>query len=313
MSKEINRAKLIRTASYIALFGNAALALMKIIVGFASNSLAVVGDGIDSSTDVVISAMTLVVANVIARPADEEHPWGHGRAETVATTVLSFILFFAGGQLVMNALSSLFSKGDTPVPSRAALIATAVSIAGKLLLAWSQYAIGKKAESPMLIANGKNMRGDVVISSGVLIGLGLSIGLSLPVADKIVAALVGCWVLKSAVGVFREANLELMDGTDDRERYQALFDAVRSVPGAGNPHRARMRRIAAAWDIDLDIEVDPTLSVREAHAIAAAVERAIKEKVEGVFDIMVHVEPAGLDYEHSAEGFGLREKEQPLP
>ncbi|MFA6505760.1 MAG: cation diffusion facilitator family transporter [Treponemataceae bacterium] len=308
MSLKDNRTNLIRTASFIALFGNAALAALKIIVGLTSNSLAVVGDGIDSSTDVVISAMTLIVASVIARPADEEHPWGHGRAETIATSVLSFILFFAGGQLVLNAVTSLFSQKTAIIPGFAALAATFISILGKLLLAWSQFAIGKKADSQMLIANAKNMRGDVVISSGVLIGLGLSIGLSLPLADKIVALLVGVWVLKSAIDIFMETNLELMDGSADRELYQTLFDAVRSVPGAGNPHRARMRRIASAWDIDLDIEVDPDLSVREAHEIAAAVENAIKKKVDGVFDIMVHVEPAGIVDEQGEEGFGLREK-----
>ncbi len=307
MQKEKRRTDIIRTASVIAIAGNAALAAMKIIVGLSARSLAVVGDGIDSSTDVVISAMTLAVAAVISRPADEEHPWGHGRAETIATTILSFVLFFAGGQLVVNAIGGLLSGKPPAVPGSAALAATAASIVGKLLLAWSQYALGKKAESGMLIANAKNMRGDVFISSGVLVGLGLSIGLGIGAADAVVALLVGLWVLKSAVGIFMEANLELMDGSGDKERYQALFDAVRSVPGAGNPHRARMRRIAALWDIDLDIEVDPDLSVREAHDIAAAVELAIKDRVEGVFDIMVHVEPAGLGEAHREEGFGLRE------
>ena len=308
MSQKNHRTDLIRTASLIALFGNAALAVMKIIVGLGSGSLAVVGDGIDSSTDVIISIMALAVASVISLPADKEHPWGHGRAETVATTVLSFVLFFAGGQLILNAVGSLISGKAAQVPGKAALAATVVSIFGKILLACSQYALGKKAGSGMLIANAKNMRGDVVISSGVLAGLGLAIGFDLPLADRIVALLVGAWVLKSAVGVFMEANMELMDGSGDNERYRALFEAVRSVPGAGNPHRARMRRIASTWDIDLDIEVDPNLTVREAHAIAAAVERAIKSRVDGVFDIMVHVEPTG-DKEHGEEGFGLREKE----
>jgi cation diffusion facilitator family transporter len=307
MSKESNRTGIIKTASLIALIGNAFLAAVKMYIGFASGSLAVVGDGIDSSTDVVISLMALAVASVISRPADEDHPWGHGRAETIATTILSFILFFAGGQLALKALGELVSGEPKPVPGAAALAATAASIAGKLLLAWSQFAFGRKAASAMLIANGKNMRNDVVISASVLLGLGLSIGLKLPAADAVVALLVGGWVLKSAVGIFMEANLELMDGSAEKERYDTLFEAVRSVPGAGNPHRARMRRIASAWDIDLDIEVDPNLTVRQAHDIAASVERAIKDRVDGVFDIMVHVEPAGCADDHCAEGFGLRE------
>jgi cation diffusion facilitator family transporter len=158
----------------------------------------------------------------------------------------------------------------------------------------------------MLRANGKNMAGDVVLSGGVLIGLGLSLWLDLESADAIMAVLVGLWVIKSAVSILIEVNLELMDGAPDTESYRAVFDAVRSVEGAGNPHRARMRRIAGLWDIDIDIEVKSSLTVMEAHWIAHRVETAIKEKVEGVYDIMVHVEPAG-NLEN--ESYGLSEAE----
>ncbi|GAB1482183.1 cation diffusion facilitator family transporter [Treponema sp.] len=305
----LKRTRLIRKASIIALAGNAFLALLKITVGILGNSLAVIGDGIDSSTDVAIAAMSLAVAGIIAQPADADHPWGHGRAETVATTILAFILFFAGGQLIIRAATALLSGEQALIPSKAALFVSLVSILGKILLAWNQYALGKKANSPMLIANGKNMKNDVIISLSVLIGVALSIGLHLSAADAVVALLVGIWVLKSSVGIFLEANMELMDGSSDTSPYATVFEAVRSVEGAGNPHRARMRRIAGLWDIDLDIEVDPKLSVRAAHDIASAVEDAIKERVDGVYDIVVHIEPAGAAAEHAAECYGLSECE----
>ena len=306
------RIRLIRTASLIALFGNGLLAILKISVGFWAGSLAVVGDGIDSSTDVVISLISLIVAGIIARPADAEHPWGHGRAETVATTALAFILFFAGGQLILNAAGALLSKTEQAVPDAAAIAVTLFSILGKIALAWSQYHFGKKAGSAMLRANGKNMASDVVISAGVLAGLALSILTGKAFIDAAVAVLVGLWVIKAAVGIFLEANTELMDGSADTDPYAAVFTAVRSVPGAGNPHRTRMRRIAGLWDIDIDIEVNPTMTVRRAHEIACAVERAIKERVEGVYDIVVHVEPEGEAANHEAERFGLSEGELPL-
>ncbi len=301
------RARIIKTASITALVGNAVLAVLKISVGLFAGSLAVVGDGIDSSADVVVAVMSLFVALIIARPADADHPWGHGRAETVATTILAFLLFFAGGQLILQAAAALLSGEKTATPDPAALVITIVSILGKLGLAWSQYLFGKRAGSAMLIANGKNMRGDVVTSVGVLLGLILTIGLDIPAADAVIALLVGAWVLKTAVGVFLEANLELMDGSSDTGTYAAVFEAVRSVDGAGNPHRARMRRIAGAWDIDLDIEVKPTLSVAAAHDIAAAVEAAIKARIENVYDIVVHVEPEGSAANHAEERYGLSE------
>ncbi|MDR2617393.1 MAG: cation diffusion facilitator family transporter [Treponema sp.] len=298
------KARLIHAASVTALFGNVFLAGVKIILGLKAGSLAVVGDGIDSSVDVLIAIMTLIIARVISRPADEGHPWGHGRAETLATAVLGGLLFFAGAQLILNSAGNLIQRTALKIPTPLALTATLVSIGGKILLAWSQYLFGKKADSPMLRANAKNMTSDVLLSTGVLAGLGLSYWLDLESADAVMAILVGLWVIKSAVGILMEVNLELMDGSGGAEPYQAVFDAVRSVEGAGNPHRTRMRRIAGLWDIDIDIEVKPGLTVLEAHRIAQQVEKAIKERVEGVYDIVVHIEPAGNQED---EGYGLTE------
>jgi divalent metal cation (Fe/Co/Zn/Cd) transporter len=115
-------------------------------------------------------------------------------------------------------------------------------------------------------------------------------------------------VIKSAIGIFIEANTELMDGGSGKESYKKVFEAVAAVHGAGNPHRARMRKIAGHWDIDIDIEVNPNLTIREAHTIATKVEQSIKSHIDEVFDIMVHVEPAG-EGQFESEGFGLSEDE----
>jgi cation diffusion facilitator family transporter len=205
---------------------------------------------------------------------------------------------------VLNSGADLVFGKTRAVPEPLAIAVTVLSILGKTVLAWTQYLLGKRARSPMLKANAKNMIGDVVISAGVLAGLLLSTFTGIGLIDSAAALLVGAWVIKAAVEIFLEANAELMDGGSGKEFYRAVFEAVHSVPGALNPHRARMRRIAGFWDIDLDIEVDPSLTIREAHAIASRVEAAIKGRVEGVYDIMVHVEPAGNT---EAESFGLQE------
>jgi cation diffusion facilitator family transporter len=300
------KARLIKIASLGALAGNTLLAALKIGTGLYAGSLAVLGDGIDSSVDVLIAVMSLSVARIISRPADQGHPWGHGRAETIATALLACALFFAGAQLILNSGRDILFGLRREAPSAPALAGTLISIGGKSLLAWTQYRLGKKADSAMLRANAKNMTGDVILSAGVLLGLGLSMLFKIGVIDSAAAILVGLWVIKSAVGIFLEANTELMDGGSNRDFYRAVFDAVRSVDGAGNPHRVRMRRVAGLWDIDIDIEVALDLTVSAAHRIATRVERAIKERVEGVYDIMVHIEPAG--YSHRREGYGLNEK-----
>jgi len=302
------KTRLIKVASITALIGNAVLAVAQILTGVYAGSLAVIGNGIDSSTDVIIAIMTLAVARIISRPADEDHPWGHGRAETVATALLSFVLFFAGTQLVINSGRDILFGAEREAPEMPALIVTLAVIAGKVLLAWSQYALGKKADSLMLKANAKNMSADVLLSAGVLAGLGLSMFFGIGVIDSWAALLVGLWVIKSALGIFLEVNTELMDGGSNRVFYKAVFDAVKSVDGAERPHRVRMRRIAGFWDIDIDIEVPPDKTVSEAHGIACRVEAAIKERVENVYDIVVHVEPAGDPENAKNEGYGLNEK-----
>jgi cation diffusion facilitator family transporter len=307
-----NKADLVRKASLIALGGNIILAALKIGVGFMAGSFAVLGDGIDSSVDALLALMALLVSRIIGRPADVGHPWGHGRAETAATGVLSLVLFFAGGQLIVSSFIRLVelirgTMASPAPPDAAALVVTLISIAGKLLLALSQDRLGKKAGSAMLRATAKNMAGDVVISAGVLVGLGLSILLHSESIDLVAAVLVGCWVIKSAVGIFLDVNKEIMDSGADKDSYESLFKAVHSVEGAMKPHRVRMRRVAGLWDIDLDIEVNPRLSVKKAHAIAEDVEEAIKAELgaDNTYDIMVHVEPSGD--EDTGEAYGLKE------
>ena len=296
----------IRIAAIIALSGNSVLAALKITAGVISGSSALVADGIDSSADVIISIIALIVVKIITKPADKEHPWGHGRAETIATAVLSFMLFFTGAQLIISSVSEFLAHEHHTVQSLAAIVVTLVSILGKVLLAWSQHLLGKRAGSAMIMANAKNMIGDVLISIGVLAGLGISVLTGSAHADTIIAMLIGAWIIKTAVSIFRETNLELMDGSSGLEPYRVIVDAVSMVEGASNPHRARMRRIAGFWDIDLDIDVDPGSTVLEAHSIASQVEKEIKLRLENVFDIMIHVEPHG---NNEIETYGLSEDE----
>ena len=306
MGNNNDKTKYIRIAAITAIAGNAVLAIFKIIVGGLSNSSALIGDGIDSSTDVLISIITLVVVRIISKPADIEHPWGHGRAETVSTVLLSFIIFFAGMQLIISSVSNLISGKQYFEPSVMAVIVTLSSIAGKIFLAWSQYILGKRADSAMIKANAKNMASDVLISVGVLTGLVISIYTGSAYADKIITILIGAWIIKTAVGIFLEANLELMDGNNDMEPYRIIVCAVNSVDGAANPHHARIRRISGFWDINFDIDVDPKCTVFEAHIIASKVENKIKQNLENVYDIMIHIEPRG---DNGLEAFGLSEED----
>ncbi len=301
------RAKKIRRASWIAIIGNIILAVLKIVIGFISGSLAVIGDGIDSSTDIITSCITLYASGIISKPPDIKHPYGHGRAETIATKILAFVIFFAGAQLGLSTIIKIFKNESTTIPSLLAIYITIVSICGKLFIAYWQYRIGRKTESSMLIANGKNMQNDVVISLGVLTGLIFTIFLDKPILDLITALIISLWILKTSIGIFSETNTELMDGIADSTIYNDIFKAVKTVDGVFNPHRIRVRKLANMFVIDLDIEVNGSLAVSDAHKIAISVENAIKKDINNIYDIIVHVEPYG-NIEHH-EKFGISKEE----
>jgi cation diffusion facilitator family transporter len=307
----MTRTHLIILAGWIALFGNLLLAAMKLAAGIIAGSLAVLGDGIDTATDVVIAVITLIIGSIISRPSDKGHPWGHGRAETTATLLLSFVIFFSGAQLCLQAVHkfALPAARLETAETNITLIVTALSIAGKLLLSFSQHKIGTLADSPMIRANAKNMRNDVIISFSVLASLSLSRVFAAPIADPVAAFLVGVWIIKNAALIFLETNMELMDGSANTEQYKLLFEAIKTVPGVSNPHRVRIRNIASRLDIDLDIEVPGSMSVQEAHTLAVHVEHAIHKALPDIYDIMVHVEPKGESQREPDEQFGLSEQD----
>lgn len=304
---EDKRIKAIRRASWIGIGGNAFLASLKLFAGFFAGSLSVVADGIDSSSDVVTSILTLYIASLIARPPNIRFPYGYAKAETNATSALSFIIFFAGAQLAITSAKKLLS-GETPeMPEKFAIVVMIVSIVGKLLLTWQQYMAGKKINSKMLMANAKNMQGDVLISGAVLLGLLTSRFFNLPILDPIAALLVSIWIIWVAIRIFLETNMELMDGNVEKEVYEEVFKITESISGVLNPHRMRIRKIGPKKMINIDIEVNGSITLSEAHRIAHKVEDTIKKRVDDVFDVAIHVEPFG---DHIKEkDLGISKKE----
>jgi cation diffusion facilitator family transporter len=289
-----DRVKQIKIASWVGIAGNAFLALFKIIAGIMAGSLSVVADGIDSSGDVLISVMTLVIAYLITRPPNLKFPYGYGKAEPNATLALSFIIFFAGAQLAISSIRRLVEGTQQEIPGKIALIAIVISIVCKFLLARYQRYMGKRTNSSMLIANSKNMQGDIIISTSVLMGLIFTHLLKLPFLDSLIAFLVSLWVIWVAVRIFIETNLELMDGNIEKKTYERVFELAESVPEVKNPHRMRIRRVGHKLMINIDIELDGEMTLKHAHELSHLVEQRIREGLQDdVFDVILHIEPFG--------------------
>jgi cation diffusion facilitator family transporter len=301
------RTKSIIRAAWIGIMGNVLLALFKISGGFIAGSWAVIGDGVDTTSDIVSFIVILIAARITARPPSPQYPYGYDRAETIATKLLAFVIFFAGAQLLFISISSFFEDEVRAIPSVLGIYITLGSVIGKLLLTWWMYRQGKNTQSSMLLANAKNMRTDIVLSLTVLSGLFFAIYRQIALIDPIMTIVVSLWIMYTGFGIFIKTSRELMDGVSDTTLYKKIFDAVKSVPGAYNPHRARIRKMANMYLIDLDIEVDTHLNVLEAHEIGEAVEQSIKHNIRNVYDIMVHIEPIG--HVEKGEKFGLTRRD----
>ncbi len=302
-----SREQQIIKASWLSIVVNALLSVLKIVVGLLAGSMAVVADGIDSAGDILTSLITLITAKIISKPPNIRHPYGYDKADTVASKLLAFIIFFAGAQLAIASFNRLLSGETAGVPSMVALVVVVVSIFGKLVLARYLNRIGKKIDSAMLRANGRNMQNDVVISISVLLGLVFTYVFNMPILDTITALAVSIWIMYVAVRIIISSSRELMDGVEDPGVYKLVTDAVAQVQEANNPHRIRIRKMAHYYVIALDIEIDGSKSLAEAHAIGHMVEDKIKAIIPNVYDILVHLEPVGAD--NSEEVFGISAKD----
>jgi len=298
-----NHPKTIIKASWVGVIGNALLSLLKIVIGIISGSLAVVADGIDSASDIVTSLITLFTARIMMRPPNIRYPYGYMKADTIATKALAFVILFAGAQLGISTVRHFLQGTERELPGMLAIYVTIVSIIGKFLLARQQLSKGKQTNSEMLKANARNMQNDILISVSVLIGLVFTFLLKMPILDSATAFVVSIWILKVGFQIFMQTNRDLMDANTEPDMYNKIFRAVESVEGADNPHRVRIRKIGHNYMVALDLEVDGNISIHEAHEISISVENQIKKEITNVFDIMVHIEPAG--FEHGEEVYGV--------
>jgi cation diffusion facilitator family transporter len=279
-------------AAALGMLVSGALALVKIGVGAAGHSTAVVADGLESASDVLASGFVLLGLTLAAKPADEDHPYGHGRIE-ILTGLLIGLALTAGGVLI--SYGSIERLGRPRAPLSAFVVwPLLVSLVAKTWLSQFKFRVGRRLQSAAVTADAWNDAIDTLSAAAALAAVGLTLHdpSRFGEADRYGGFIVGLIVILVGVRVAYYSSMQLMDTMPDQEHIKQIRAVAAAVPGVRGVEKCFARKTGLRYHVDLHLEVDPDLTVRQSHEIAHNVRECIVETLGWVADVLVHVEPA---------------------
>lgn len=285
-----SRYKDVQRVTIVGALTNVFLAVLKILGGWFGSSHALVADGIHSLSDLATDGLVLLAAKHGAEDADEEHPYGHARFETLATVVLAAVLILVAFGIAYDAIWRLFDPESLSKPELVALIAAMISVVAKELLYHYTVAVAKKHRSNLLRANAWHHRSDAISSIIVVVGVIGSMA-GLVYLDGIASVLVAFMVAKIGWDLGWSSVRELVDRGLDAEDVAAIRAKIMEVDGVKAMHDLRTRLMGGNAFVDVDILVESTLTVSEGHRISAEVLKHLYEEIDEVVDVTVHVDP----------------------
>ncbi len=285
-----DRNRQVRTVLWVVLALNLAVALAKLVYGIISHSAAMEADGFHSLFDGASNVIGLVGMWFAARPADEEHPYGHAKFETFAAATIGVMLAFAGYTVGKGAIDSLFGRGLPTEVTTASFVIMLGTLAVNLFVTTWERRAGKRLGSEILVADASHTLSDVMVSSGVIVSL-ILVKMGVEAADGVVALLVAVVIFHTAWGIFRGVLHTLGDAA--RLPADEVAAVAATVPGVVSCHGVRTRGPVSQVYVDLHVQVDPGTTVDRGHAIAHAVEAALRREYGQITDVVVHLEPAG--------------------
>ncbi len=266
---------------------NAVLIGIKLGVGIGVGSLALVADGLHSLLDLFTDGLVFVGIWFGRRPPDKGHPYGHGKAETLAGNILSLVLVAGGAAVLAEGLRRL--GGPSHPPALPLLLVAALSLGTKEILYRITRSVARSTGSPALEVNAWHHRSDAFSSGAVLLG-GAAVSLGFGGGDAVASLGVGVIMIYVGIRYLLRTYHELLEGGISPQEEARIVASLRGIPGIRGWHALRARKVGRVVVVDLHITVDPTLSVREAHEIATEVERRIAAAL-GEASVTVHVEP----------------------
>lgn len=293
---DMAREKKAARVTWVGFFTNLLLSTAKIMAGVVGRSSAMIADGIHSLSDFITDFIVIIFIKISSKHEDSDHPYGHGKFETFATMLISFALFIVAIGIFYSGSVKIYEVLNGRVierPTYLALIMAAVSIVVKEILYWYTIIVGRKIESPAVIANGWHHRSDAFSSIGTLIGISgaMFLGERWRILDPITSVIVGIFIIGVAYKLARPSIQELLEMSLPEEIEHSIEQKIQATPGVITFHHLRTRKNGNAFIIDMHIKVDPHSSIVEAHDIATHVENNLKTAFGKRTQINVHIEP----------------------
>lgn len=279
--------KLGERGAIISIIAYICLSILKLAIGYISNSAALKADGLNNTTDIIASLAVFIGLKLSQRPPDADHGYGHWKSETIASLVASFIMLAVGIEVLTEALTSMFQGGKETPDMIAAYVGLFSAIVMYVVYRYNKK-LAAKINSKSVMAAAKDNISDAWVSIGTAAGI-FGSQLHMPWMDTVTAMIVGLLICKTAVDIFKEASHDLSDGFDEN-KIQLYQEVITKVDGVEGIKEIKGRNYGNNEVIDVVILVHSTLDIREAHDIATHVEK-VMIKDYGVYDVHVHVEP----------------------
>lgn len=283
-------------ATWVGIIVNTLLAILKGIGGLISGSRALLADALHSTSDIVGSVVILFAVKIAHKPPDEEHPYGHGKAENIASIIVALLLIVIGIEISLSSIKIFF--GETPVaPTSLALIIIIISILVKEGLFQYKYYLGKKHNSPALISEAWHHRSDSLSSLAALLGiaaamLGESFNIGyLVYGDAVAGVIVSIIVIKVGVSLAKESSLIMMEKVLNPESTQQYVKTVNTVNNVRRVDQILARTHGSYVIIDIKISVDPLITVKAGHDIARDVKTTLLNNHDDIENVLVHINP----------------------
>lgn len=286
-----NNEKNIRTI-YVSIAGNLILALVKWIVGTLGHSYALVADAIESTSDVFSSLLVLFGLKYSSKPADADHPYGHGRAEPLLTFVVVGFLGLSATIIAYNSIQNIRTPHE--LPESFTLWALAVIIVVKELIARFVHQRGKESNSTSIKADAWHHRSDAITSLAAFIGIAIALimGKGYESADDWAALFASAMILYNSYHIFRPALSEIMDEHLYDDLVAQIREIAHTVSGVIDTEKCWVRKVGLNYHIDLHIHVQADISVKAGHDIAHHLKAILMEQIPHIADVLIHVEPA---------------------